>query len=1092
MKKKLIEVAIPLEAINAQAAREKSIRHGHPSTLHLWWARRPLAACRAVLFASLVDDPSSRPDKFPTEDAQDAERRRLFRIIEKLVDWDNIKNEKLYNEAYEEILKSTNGSPPPVLDPFAGGGSIPLEAQRLGLEAHASDLNPVAVLINKALIEIPPRFKDMPPVNPKVRKEYLGERNERVLQRNNTLAKSSGGSEGNISPHSIPSTGRNLRDEIPDHPCSGINFSEHSGRMGAGVPQGESPLSVDSAGVIGGSRNAADVMRRAKMVPENADCNNSFLTGRGEPYAYNDKKEVQRGERGKRVEERGKRAEERGKRVEEREKSAEEREKSANDQLYTHSSILFPNSTGLAEDVRYYGEWMREEAFKKIGRLYPKAKLPDGTEATVIAWIWARTVKCPNPACGVEMPLVRSFELSKKKGKEAWVKPVIRADKKSIRFEVQQGKGDVPEGVVNRNGARCICCGSPAGFPYIRDEGKAGRMGAKMMAIVADGQGGRIYLSPNADHVKTADVPKPENYPQGALSGKAKVNAGLYGLTEFSDLFTPRQLTALVTFSDLVGDAITQAQADALDAGLPADDRGLDAGGNGARSYGEAVGVYLACAVNRLVDRSSTLASWQNIGDKIRSTFGRQALAMVWDYAEANSFCNSTGCWTGNVEWVYKCLQNCISNIQGFVDQQDAMQIAGNPVVISTDPPYYDNIGYADLSDFFYIWLRRSLQNVYPTLFSTLLVPKAEELVATPFRFDGNKEKAKLFFEDGMLKAFKKMRQTVNADFPLTVYYAYKQSEHEADEETESTEIASSGWETMLQAIIKAGFFITGTWPLRTERSSRAVAQNANALASSIAIVCRPRPEDAPSITRRAFQTELRKALKEGLHKLQAVNIAPVDLAQASIGPGIAVYSKYKEILKADDTQMTVHDALVMINQELDEYLSTQTGNLDPNSQFCIAWFEECGLQAAEYGRAETLAKAKLAHIQDLAGEGVLESGRGKVRLTKRSELPENWNIDKAKSIWAMVQGLCLAMDKGGKAGAAAAMAKIVQENPAAVDNIKSLAYRAYMISERKGWNDEALAYNSLVSMWLDISTEMNKIAREKSLPQQAELLLEK
>jgi putative DNA methylase len=926
MPKKLIEVALPLEAINAEAAREKSIRHGHPSTLHLWWARRPLAACRAVLFASLVDDPSSNPEQFPTEEAQEEERQRLFRIIERLVNWDNIGDKKLYEEAYNEIVRSTGGNPPPVLDPFAGGGSIPLEAQRLGLEAHASDLNPVAVLINKAMIEIPPRFKDRPPVNPEAR-------------------------------------------------------SKHGGDTG------------------------------------------------------------------------------------------------------------WEGATGLAEDVRYYGEWMRRKAFEKIGHLYPKITVPatqhtQAYEATVIAWLWTRTVKCPNPACGAEMPLVRSFSLSKKKGHEAWVKPEISADKKSVHFKVQQGKGNVPDGTVNRNGARCICCGEPVGFSHIRSEGKAGRMGKRLMAVVADGNGGRVYLSPNDAHIKAADVPKPQDYPDGVLQGKAAVNVPLYGINKFSDLFTPRQLTSLTMFSDLISEAIAQVEKDAIATGISKNTGGLAAGGVGTKAYAEAVGVYLACALDKLADWGSSFCSWNINREGVRNTFARQAIPMIWDYVETNVFSDSTGCWNNCLEWIYKCIKTFTPNTKGFVIQKDAAQpYLDHSIVISTDPPYYDNIGYADLSDFFYIWLRHSVKNVYPQLFSTMLVPKAEELVATPYRFKDGKTEAKRFFENGMLQAFKGMRKTVSFDYPLTVYYAFKQSESEGSEENEITRTASSGWETMLQAIIRAGFSITGTWPLRTERSGRTISLGSNALASSIAIVCRPRAEDAPSISRRAFEAELREALKAGLHGLQSGSIAPVDLAQASIGPGIAVYSKYKEILGADGKPMTVRQALILINHELDAYLNAQEGNLDPDSRFCISWFEEYGLETADYGRAEVLAKAKLSNLMKLVDDGVLESARGKVRLKTRKEIGESNRTVKKPSVWTLVQRLCYSRSNQDMEKTAELLASC---DASELENIKALSYRAYNICERKGWTDEALAYNDLVSIWSTLNKEAADI--RKKVPRQGEL----
>ncbi|MCL1790894.1 MAG: DUF1156 domain-containing protein [Peptococcaceae bacterium] len=922
MKKKLIEVALPLEAINKEAAREKSIRHGHPSTLHLWWSRKPLAACRAVLFASLIDDPSGHPEQFPTEETREKERRRLFDLIEELVKWENINNEGLYAAAYEEILKSTDGNPPPVLDPFAGGGSIPLEAQRLGLEAHASDLNPVAVLINKALIEIPPRFANMAPVNP------------------------------------------------------------------------------ESRAGIGGT-------------------------------------------------------------------------------------MACPGACGLADDVAYYGEWMKQEAFKRVGHLYPKAKLPNGGEATVIAWKWARTVKCPNPACGAEMPLVNSYWLSKKKDKEAWVLPKISDDKKSVVFEMQYGKGDVPEGTVNRRGARCVCCGQPVEFPYIRSEGRAGRMSARMMAIVSEGQGGRLYLSPDSDHIRTAHVERPKGYPDAPLPHNPRdFKTPNYGMSNYADLFTPRQLTALTAFSDLVKEAVEKAQTDAIVAGLPEDDVGLEAGGKGAQAYGEAVGVYLACAVDKLLDRSSSLCSWDTGYTKIRNTFGRQALPMVWDYAEGNPFSDSTGCWVSCVEWNVKYLQSCGFKTNCHVSQNDASKISEcDKIVISTDPPYYDNIGYADLSDFFYIWLRQSLKEVYPTMFSTMLVPKSEELVATPYRFDGNAAKAKAFFENGMLKAFEKMRQTTSEDYPLTVYYAFKQSESSKDENGVKT--ASTGWESMLQALIKAGFIITGTWPMRTEMMNRSIARDSNALASSIALVCRPRPEDASTISRRAFMNELREALQIGLHNLQSGNIAPVDLSQASIGPGMEVYSKYAEVLEADGKPMDVRAALILINQELDAYFSAQEGGMDTESRFCIAWFEQFGLAAGKYGDAETMARARLANLQELVNDGVLESGRGIVRLKKRNELPEKWDSERENTVWTMVQQLCRRLETQGMDKTAGHLLNLSVIDTSNTENIKALAYRAYITAERNGWADEALAYNSLVTSWPDLTKRMNAFRNNPAILQE-------
>ncbi|MDB9427382.1 DUF1156 domain-containing protein [Microcystis aeruginosa CS-555/01A07] len=765
-RKKLIEVALPLEAINVESAREKSIRHGHPSTLHLWWARRPLAACRAVLWASLVDDPSSWPEKFPTEEAQNRERQRLFDIlgrieIEKdkkgntkqvvrgLVSWDEINqpNSAVLLEAQREIARCLAWErgeelptkpdairdyiakyAPPAYDPFCGGGSIPLEAQRLGLQAHGSDLNPVAVLITKALIEIPPKFKDKPPVNP-------------------------------------------------------------------------------------------DSRQKQKISS-------------------------------------------------------------------------WEGAQGLAADVRYYGQWMRDEAFKRIGYLYPMVETNHkGTKDTkVIAWLWARTVKCPNPACGCQMPLVRSFQLSTKKGKEAWVEPFVgdvntegdfyhkgTEDTKGddfgvsgvspkIRFEVKTGKGTAPESPKTGRGAtfRCLACGQPVNDKHIKAEGMAGRMDAQLMAIVAEGKGGRIYLSPNSEHEAIAKSAKPTWYPDAQISDdRRSMFTPLYGLTHFHHLFTPRQLVALTTFSDLVSEAREKIKADAVAAGIPDDDLPLNDGGIGATAYADAVATYLAFGVDRLSDRNSTICSWDISRDSTRNTFARQAIPMTWDFAEANPMSDSTGNFNGAIDWIVEVIKKSSCSSQGQVIQIDATAKSNDeiaPRIISTDPPYYDNIGYADLADFFYVWLRRSLNSIYPNLFSTLLVPKTPELVATPYRFGGDKKKAQSFFEDGLGRAFERMNGMAHSDYPLTVYYAFKQAETEDSDDNERNAVVSStGWETMLEGLIKSDFSIGGTWPMRTELSNRSVGLGTNALASSIVLVCRPRPADAPKASRRQFLNELKR-----------------------------------------------------------------------------------------------------------------------------------------------------------------------------------------------------------------------------------------
>ncbi|MBS3975903.1 MAG: DUF1156 domain-containing protein [Syntrophomonadaceae bacterium] len=893
-KKKLIEVALPLEAINAESSREKSIRHGHPSTLHLWWARRPLAAARAVIFSSLVDDPSSHPEKFPTEKEQEAERKRLFALIEKLVKWENSNNEEILNQAKAEIMKSTDGNPPALLDPFAGGGSIPLEAQRLGLEAHASDLNPVAVMINKAMIEIPPKFAGQPPVNP-----------------------------------------------------------------------------VSRVSRIKGSWRGAE---------------------------------------------------------------------------------------GLAEDVRYYGEWMKQEAFKRIGHLYPKVKVPKeqgGGEATVIAWIWTRTVKCPNPACGCEMPLASSFVLSKKKGREAYIQPVIEGNK--ICYVVEYGKNaPVPAKTARGAKFKCICCGEATTPEYIKDEAMAGHMGAVLMGIVAEGRNGRLYLSPNDEHVKVAQVDKPSDYPTGELSDDRRaIWCPIYGLETFDKLFTNRQLTMLTAFSNLVTKVLEQIDSD-----------------GGSKEYAQAIGLYLAFTVDKLTDYHSSICVWHTSRDLIANALRRQGIQMTWDYAEANPFCNSSGCFENMLEWIVKCIINLPHGINGISLQSDAQSDNGfRDIMVSTDPPYYDNIGYADLSDYFYIWLRHSLNGIYPDIFRTMLVPKSEELVAIPYRFGGDFEKAKAFFEDGMLKTFQQINIYAREDIPVTVYYAFKQSDSD-DNDT----IASTGWETMLSALIQAGFTVQGTWPMRTELTT-ALKGNINALASSIVLVCRKRPADAPICTRRDFINALKRELKPALAQLQASNIAPVDLAQSAIGPGMGVYSRFSKVLEADGTPMSVRSALQIINQELDLYFTEQEGELDRDSRFCVALYSQYAFNDIKFGEADVLARAKNTSVEKLAGRGVLYAQKGVVHLLTREEIPAK--IDHAESIiWLLTQQLTHALITGG----VAACAKIIKDIfGSGAEQAKALAYRLFTIAEHKGWAQEAYAYNSLVIAWPEIQSRVAELQAQLS-----------
>jgi|LSQX01.3.fsa_nt_gb putative DNA methylase len=928
--KKLIEVALPLDEINAASVREKSIRHGHPSTLHLWWARRPLAAARAVLFAQLVNDPGYERElgRGMNKEKAEAERKRLFDLIKKLVQWENTTNEAVLAEAREEIWKSwretcalNKNHPqakelfnpeklPAFHDPFAGGGAIPLEAQRLGLEAWASDLNPVAVLINKAMIEIPPKFAGRPPVNPESRKQ-------------------------------------------------------------------------------------------------------------------------------KRV------------------------------------GTEWKGATGLAEDVRYYGKWMRDEAEKRIGHLYPKIRItaemaeerPDlreyvGENLTVIAWLWARTVRSPNPAYkDVEVPLVRSFHLSTKKGKEAWVEPVIRQDGSGYDFVVRVSGEPELEGTVSRQGGVCVMSGAPMDFNYIRAEARGGRMGERLMAVVAEGRRGRVYLSPDSEQESLISSLTPGWKPEVPLSGKAAVSVPLYGLNTIGDLFTPRQLVALTTFSDLVGEAREEVLRDALAAGMDDDGRGLEAGGDGATAYADAVAVYLALGVSRLSDICNALCRWEVSKTQVRNLFGRQAIPMIWDFAEPNLFADAAGDYGVSLNTLSKVIDRFPCNDRGYCLQSDASnQTISQNNVVSTDPPYYDNICYSDLSDFFYVWLRRSLKPVLPSLFATMAVPKAEELVATPYRH-GSKEMAEAFFMNGMTEAMRRLAEQAHPAFPVTIYYAFKQSE------TKGKDTTSPGWESFLEAVLEAGFAVTGTWPMRTELSNRPVGMGANALASSVVLVCRRRGPSAPTVSRKEFLRELKRALPEALDEMTASSIAPVDLAQASIGPGMGVFSQYSAVLEADGTPMSVHDALVLINRELDEYFSDAGGDVDADTRFCLGWFEENGWGEGKFGEADVLARARGTTVDGVRDAGVVEAGGGKVRLMKWSEYPGDWSpeTDSRTPVWEALHHLIRVHQCGGGESEAAAL---LARMPGRAAAIRQLAYRLYTLCERKGWTEDARPYNELITSW--------------------------
>ncbi len=915
----------------------------------------------------MVDDPSSWPDEFPTEADQEKERQRLFRIIEDLVIWENTTNEKVLQAARDEIWKSwrrtcaENAEHPRAAelfdpeklpafhDPFAGGGALPLEAQRLGLESYATDLNPVAVLINKAMIEIPPKFAGKPPVNPKTRQDK---------------------------------------------------------------------------------------------------------------------------------------------------------------ELFARE---WQGAEGLAEDVRHYGQWMRDEAEKRIGALYPKIDVtaemakerPDlepyvGQSLTVIAWIWARTVKSPNPAFRhVDVPLASTFMLSAKAGNVAYVEPVVEDG--GYSFTVKVGKPKDIEGAKSgtklTRGAnfQCLMSKTPIASDHIYAEAIAGRIGARLMGIVAEGKRERVYLAPTPEHEAAGLKAKPEWKPDVAMPENPRwFSPPLYGLKTYGDLFTQRQLMALTMFSDLLQEARTHIMRDAVAAGLHDDGKALSDRGCAAMAYADSISTFAALVADKLADYNNTLCTW-NIGPvgtksssggsartaSIRNLFSRQAIPMTWDYAEANILSDSGGGYSSALAWVAPAVRALPGSSPGFSAASDAArQSLSSDKIVSTDPPYYDNIGYADLSDFFYVWMRRSLKHIFPDLFTTVAIPKAEELVATPYRH-GGKEKAGAFFLNGMTQAMRRLAEQAHPAFPVTIYYAFKQSENDRDDGTTNT-----GWDTFLAAVIEAGFAISGTWPMRTELGNRMISSGTNALATSIVLVCRRRPTNAPVATRRDFVNTLKSDLPQALAHLQAGNIAPVDLAQASIGPGMAVYTRFAKVLDAEGKPVSVRDALALINQTLDETLAAQEGDFDADTRWALAWFEQSGFAEGDYGVAETLSKAKNTAVAGLVEAGILASGRGKVRLLKPNELPADWDptTDARLTAWEIVHHLIRVLEAGGELAAAALVTKL----GAHAELARELCYRLYSLCERKKRAVEALSYNALVQSW----PEITRLAQGGGKPQAAQPVL--
>ena len=896
-KKKLIEVAIPLEAINAHAEKEKNnpFLKGHPRSLHQWWARRPNTTARAIIFSQIIDDPSCDPSRFPTEEAQDAERERIFDLIARGCGWGS----DLDRAALEELKKIAALSMGCKLselnfyDPFCGGGAIPLEAKRIGLKSHASDLNPIALLITAGQIDVP---------------EF----------------------------------------------CFGLSAA-----------------------------------------------NKSFL-----------------------------------------------------------QSSQSNNLLGLASDILFYADRMQSLAQDKIGDLYPDITV-DSSKYSPSAYIWARTVPCPDPAfSGLMTPLIRSFSISSKKGKRIWLEP--QKSQSGIDFIVKKEPLDRFSSLrapsVSKSGGECLISGAALPLNYIREMAEGGRMGAQLAAIVCDPSSGRTAFSvtdaapPQISQDLLRSVPSIP-LPEKALGFRVQ----LYGMHDFKEIFSSRQQLCLQTFSGLIPQ-IRNSVAN--------DFREKHQGKYDADLYASTVCRYLQMAISKLADYNNTISCWNQNNMNVTHLFTKHAIPMSWDYCEVNPF-SSLMSFTSISQSIAKAVENLPNGPSGHIFQHDAadIQMHVSNAIISTDPPYYDNIGYADLSDLFYLWARENIKIILPDISTTLAAPKSEEAIASPFRHPTRTD-AENWFMQKMQKVMQNLCAAAAHASPITIYYAFKQKEI-SDEG-----VSSPGWVSFLEGVLNSGLSVVATWPVRTERAARSVGIGTNALASSVLLVCRPRVKDAGVISRAEFMRALKRELRPSLAHLQAASITPADMPQSSIGPGMGIFSRYEAVLESDDQPMTVKSALQLINQELDDFIGGFQGEFDQETRFTITWFEQHGMGRGDYGTANSLATARGISVDSVKHAGIVESQAGKVRILNRDELLDDWDpqTDTHLTIWECLQYLVRQHEKDGIAYETALLLRKIGGK---ADAVKDLAYCLYDISANKRQDaKEATAYNALIADWTELTRE--------------------
>ncbi len=704
---------------------------------------------------------------------------------------------------------------------------------------------------------------------------------------------------------------------------------------------------------------------------------------------------------------------------------------------------------GLVTDVRHYARRVREVAWQQVGHLYPAVN-----GDTVIACLWARTVTCANPACGATIPLYTSPWLSKRRSEKRWLKPV--AVGKHAEFEIGEGDGPPPPATkASPRGAtfRCLSCPEPTPEAYVKAEGEAGRLGIQLLAVVVDGATGRRYLPADENQRKTADVTVPDDSPELALPNYTRwFSPPAFGLTTQADLYTPRQLHVLGAFADAVAQVPDWVTADGGDA-----------------SYATTIATILGLCVGKLAMSNSTQARWyignDNGTPRVIPAFGRHALPMMWDFTELNPFCDRAANWSGILESILAGLRALPpSKESAYVAQCDVRKagdlVRARTALVATDPPYFGQIGYADLSDYFYVWERRALRNVHPDLFGTIAAPKDAELIATPYRHGGDMSVARRYFVDGFTEAFTALRKAARPDLPMIIIYAHRQEEAEEDG------LTSSAWDAIIEALLTAGLGVAGTWPVHATHSSRQIGLGTNSLASYTAMVCRPRRVDAAMTDRPGFLRVLRAELPPAIRKMQDAAVPALDLTQAALGPGLAVFSRFAQVVEPSGDPMSVRTAIGLINQVRSEALTEQQDEFDTATRWAVQWFDEYGFGEGPYDRAEVLFTGTDTSFDGLKRADIIDSRPSKVRLVRPDELPDNWEPSGRPPVWGVTMHLLQRLDRGGEDAAARLLSQVGGNR----DGARDLAYRLADICERKRRAREALAFDGLIISWPEIS----------------------